>query len=146
MESAYLDRSRDTARTMSQENVEVVRRMYEAYHGGDADGALSYFTPDVVSDHSRRAGGNVAHGREELRQQVIEWVSNFEGHHEEIEEIRDLGDLVCVIAIQRGRGRGSGAAVEQRYALLYELKGGKITHFTAFSTPAEAFESAELAE
>jgi len=33
---------------MSQENVEVVRRMYEAFHSGDADGALAHFDPDVV--------------------------------------------------------------------------------------------------
>ena len=58
----------------------------------------------------------------------------------------DLGDLVCVIANQRGRGRGSGAAVEQRYALLYEVRGDKITRFTAYSTPAEALEAAGLSE
>jgi hypothetical protein len=26
---------------MSQENVEIVRRMYEAFHSGDADGPLA---------------------------------------------------------------------------------------------------------
>ena len=30
---------------MSQENVEVVRRMYEAFHSGDAEGAWLASTP-----------------------------------------------------------------------------------------------------
>ena len=131
---------------MSQENVEIVRRMYEAYLGGDADGALAHFAPDVVSDHSRRLGGGVAHGREGLRRQITEWVATFEGHREEIEEIRDLGDLVCIVANQRGRGKGSGAGVELRYALLYEVKGDQITRFTAYPTLGEALEAAGLSE
>ena len=31
---------------MSQENVEIVRRGYEAYNPGDLDGAVSDFAPD----------------------------------------------------------------------------------------------------
>jgi ketosteroid isomerase-like protein len=38
---------------MSQENVEVVRQMYEVFHSGDADGALAHFDPNVVVDASR---------------------------------------------------------------------------------------------
>jgi ketosteroid isomerase-like protein len=34
---------------MSEENVEVVRRMYNAFHGGDIDGALSHFDPKCWS-------------------------------------------------------------------------------------------------
>ena len=43
---------------MSHENVEVVHLMYEAFHSGDADGALTYFDPDVVIDASRRVDGH----------------------------------------------------------------------------------------
>jgi ketosteroid isomerase-like protein len=129
---------------MSQENVEIVRRMYDAYYGGDADGALAFFSPDVVSDHSRRLGGGISHGREGLRAQITEWVGTFEDYREEIEEIRDLGSLVCVVAIQRGQGKGSGVDVERRYALLYEIQGDEITRFTVYSTLPEALEAAGL--
>ena len=131
---------------MSRENVETVRRMYGAYLGGDAEGALAHFAPDVVSDHSRRLGGGVAHGREGLRRQITEWVGTFEGYREEIEEVRDLGDLVYVVASQRARGKGSGAVVETRYALLYEVRGDQITRLTAYPTPGEALEAAGLSE
>jgi ketosteroid isomerase-like protein len=51
---------------MSQENVEVVRRMYEAFHSGDAEGALAHFDPEVVVDATMRVDAGIGHGREEL--------------------------------------------------------------------------------
>ena len=131
---------------MSEENVEIVRRMYDAYYAGDAEGALSYFAPDVVTDFSRRLDGRVGHGHEELQAMLIEWVGTFEGYSEQIEEIRDLGSLVCVVAVQRGRGKGSGVDVENRYALLYEIQGDKITRFTGYLTLDAALEAAGLSE
>ena len=61
---------------MSQENVEVVRRMYNAFHGGDIDGALSHFDPNVLVDASRARPDDVASGtgRERLIQIVNSWV------------------------------------------------------------------------
>jgi hypothetical protein len=53
---------------MSQENVEVVRRMYEAFHAADTVSALACFDADVVVDFSRRPDGRVGHGREYLNQ------------------------------------------------------------------------------
>ena len=131
---------------MSRENVEIVRRMYEAYHGGDADGALAYFDSGVVADHSRRLGGGIGHGHEELRRIIIEWVGTFEEFHEEIDEIRDLGRLVYVAATQHGRGKGSGVEVENHYALLYEVQDGRITWMGAYPDSAEALEAAGLSE
>jgi hypothetical protein len=39
--------SRDTARAMSKENVEIVRRAFQAFADQDLDGALADFTEDV---------------------------------------------------------------------------------------------------
>jgi SnoaL-like domain len=46
MESAM--KSRDTARAMSEENVEATRRSIEAYRRGDYAGASAHLAPDVV--------------------------------------------------------------------------------------------------
>jgi len=131
---------------MSQENVEIVRRMYEAYHGGDADGALAYFADDVVADHSRRLGGGIGHGREGLRRIITEWVGTFEDFSDEVDEIRDLGRFVYVVATQRGRGKGSGVKVENQNAFLYEVRDGIITWMAVYPGPAEALEAAGLPE
>jgi ketosteroid isomerase-like protein len=49
---------------MSQENVEVVRQMYDAFHSGDADGALAHLTRTWSSMHPGpdRTAGEVRGG------------------------------------------------------------------------------------
>ena len=79
---------------MSQENVEIVRRMYEAFYGGDAAGALAYFDPEVVVDVSRRLEGGISRGRDELNKMISEWVGTFDEWREEIAEILDRGSQV----------------------------------------------------
>jgi ketosteroid isomerase-like protein len=58
--------------------------------------------------------------------------------------MRDLGSQVLILSVQHGRGKGSGVEVEARYALLYEVQGGKITRLDMYKEPAEALEAAGL--
>jgi ketosteroid isomerase-like protein len=127
---------------MSEQAVEIVRRMYNAREGGDGEGALSCFHPEVVVDPRPRMDSGIVRGREELVRIIGEWVGEFEDWREEIEEIRDLGSQVYVVATQRGRGKGSGIEIETRYALLYEVRGGHITRMTMFRGPADALAAA----
>jgi ketosteroid isomerase-like protein len=127
---------------MSDQNVEVVRRMYEARESGDAAGALAQFHPEVVVDATARGDAAIGQGREELAAIIAEWTGAFDGWREEVEEMRDLGDSVCVVATQRGRGKKSGVEVEARYALLFEVRDDKITRMTMFRGLSEALEAA----
>jgi ketosteroid isomerase-like protein len=129
---------------MSQQNVEVVRRMYEAFHSGDAEGALAHFDPDVMVDATMRVDAGIGRGREAVYAVVSRWLGAFDEWREEIEEMRDLGSQVCVISTQRGRGKETGIETETRYAVLYEVHGNHITHMTLYPGPAEAFEAMGL--
>jgi uncharacterized protein len=131
---------------MSQENVEIVRRMYEAYHSGDAESALAHFDPKVEVDVSSRVDGEVGRGHEDLVRIISEWTDAFEDWREDIEEIRDAGDRVCVVLTQRGRGRETGIDIDTRYAVVYEVRGGKIIGTALYGEPAEALEAAGLSE
>jgi ketosteroid isomerase-like protein len=131
---------------MSQENVEVVRRMYDAFDSGDADSALAYFDSGVVVDASHRVDGRVGHGHEELVAILGEWMGTWEEWQEEVEAIRDAGDRVVVISTQRGRGKGSGVEWENRFGMLYEIQGGKISRWTIYDDPHAALEAAGLRE
>ena len=131
---------------MSSENVETVREMYKAYHGGDLASALAHFDPDVEVDVSTRVDGEVGHGHGDLVRIISEWTDAFEDWREEIEDIRDAGDQVCVVATQRGRGRETGIDIEARYAVVYKLQGGKIIGTALYGDPADAFEAAGLSE
>jgi ketosteroid isomerase-like protein len=128
------------------ENVEVVRRMYEARDGGDAEGVLACFDPEVVLDARVRMDSGIVHGREALARVIGEWVAAFDDWSEEIHEISDLGSRVYVVATQRGRAKGSGIEVEGRYALLYEVEGGEITRIAMFDDEAAALAAAAAQE
>ena len=131
---------------MSQENVEVVRRMYEARDGGDAESVLACFDPEVVLDARVRMDSGIVHGREEMGRVIGEWVGAFDDWREEIHEIRDLGSHVYVVATQRGHAKGSGIEVESRYALLYQVEGGQITRMALFDDEAGALAAAAAQE
>ena len=130
---------------MSEENVEIVRRMHAAFDRGDADGALAFFDPEVVADHSARFGGEIGHGREELRRIITDWVGAFSEFRAEIVEIRDLGGgLVLLLTAHHGRGKGSGVEVTDRFAVLYEIRDAAITRMTLFLTTDEALAAAAV--
>ena len=127
---------------MSEKQVEIVQSMYAAFSDGDADDALAHFDPDVRVDVTRRVDGGRGQGRQELAALIGQWVATFENWREDIEEIRDLDPFVCVVATQRGRGKGSGLDVETRYAVIYEVRAGKIVSMTLFPDPGEALAAA----
>ncbi len=131
---------------MSQQNVEIVRRMYEAFHGADTEGALAHFDSEVAVDASSRVDGEVGRGRQDLLRIISSWLGAFEGWREEIEEMRDLGERVYVVATQQGRGKGSGLEIKTRYAVLYDVHDGRITGIALYMNPAEALAAAGLAE
>jgi ketosteroid isomerase-like protein len=130
---------------MSQ-NVEVVRRMYDARDAGDGEGYLACFHPDVVLDARPRMDSVVVHGREEAGRVIGEWVGAFDDWREEIHEIRDLGRHVYVVATQRGRAKASGMEIETRYALLYQVEGEQIARVVLFVGEAEALAAAAADE
>jgi ketosteroid isomerase-like protein len=127
---------------MSERNVELVRRMYEAFYGGDVEGALAHFDRDVIVDASVRVDEGIGHGRDAVRAMVARWVGAWEEWHEDIEEMRDLGNQVLVVSKQHGRAKGSALEVEARYAVLYEIAGERIIRMTLYAEPAMALEAA----
>src|SRR5829696_5564930 len=129
---------------MSEENVLIVQGMYAAFNRGEANEALSYLDPQVVLDASHRVDGRVGHSREEVPAILAEWLGTWDEWREEVEEIRDLGDPVLVTSTQRGRGKGSGIEMENRFAMLYEIRDGRITRWTIYDDLPKALEAAGL--
>ena len=131
---------------MSGEDVAIVRQMYDAFRSGDAESALNHFAPDVTVSTPTRPDAVVGRGREALARTIASWVDSFDDWREEVEAIRDLGGHVLVAAKQIGRGKGSGAEVELRYALLYQVDDGKISSMTFYDGVAQALEALGLEE
>jgi uncharacterized protein len=140
---------------MSEENVEVVRRIYELVlaPGRFAEPATAEVMPQLFDPEV------------ELRQMssVIDTAGNFHGYQglanaaREIlqttadigyvaEDVRAAGDQVATVALVSGTGRLSGAPFERRTGQLFTLRDGRVVRWEAFDDPADAFRAAGLSE
>jgi ketosteroid isomerase-like protein len=130
---------------MSEENVEIVRRTYEAFDRGDLEAILDDVHPDVVSWAHPRGGEGRYEGREGVLRFIADWIESFEEFSLVAEEFRDAGDKVLVRTLQRGRGRGSGVPVEEHFWLVHHLRDGKIDRIDLYGDETQALETAGLA-
>jgi uncharacterized protein len=132
---------------MSQENVEIVRSIYEAVNRGDYDAAFRNQAPDV--EYTTPPRGPVAgtyRGREELRGLWEEMSTAFETRIYEPEELIESGDQVVVVVKARMRPRGSSAELELRNGNLWTIRDGMVVSMRMFAKPEEALEAAGIEE
>jgi len=126
---------------MSQENVEVIRKLFEAYARGEIADAL--FDARVVWNPAEE---EPMEGLDEARAYMERWESEWEKLDTEPEEFIDAGDRVLVTVHFAGRGRASGIDVDARFYDVYTLHEGKITRMDEFMTRSEALEAVGLSE
>jgi ketosteroid isomerase-like protein len=130
---------------MSQENVDVVNRITDAWRtegtplpSGLLDPEIEWVNPpDAVERGTRK-------GIEEFAAAADAVTDSFEGLGIDVDEMLDAGDRVIVIARLSGRGRGSGADVERRQGYIWTLRDGKAVRFQWFNTADEALRAAKL--
>jgi ketosteroid isomerase-like protein len=134
---------------MSSENVEVVKRIFEAAARRDAAGVLAAYDQDVEVDFSGAPqagmiGARVYRGHEGLRRWFREWHDAWADVHDEVEEVIDAGEHVVSVVNQHARGRASGVEVEQKHvAGVWTLRDGKVIRVVWFSSRAQAIEAAQ---
>jgi ketosteroid isomerase-like protein len=135
---------------MSQEDVEVVRRLYEAIERRDSEAVLALYDPDVEWDMSGYPYGEMldtrSRGHAGLRAFWRELYEAWESYEHDCRELIDAGDHVISIVTDRARGRASGADVEIAAFGVWTVSDGRIIRSTWFRTRAEAFEAAGLEE
>ena len=92
---------------MSEENVEVVRRGYEAFNRGDLDGMVADFAPtfEYVASGAVPGTGGVYRGPEGLREFMGWFFGKFSNARAEINELTEAGELVSVGSIRPGPGK-----------------------------------------
>ena len=129
---------------MSRENVEIVRRGFEAYQRGDIPAMLESAAPDQIT-YRAEPDGATFHGPEGLLQAIAEWVEDFEEFTATPEELIDANDHQVVVRVhQEAVGSQSGAPIEADFWFVHTLSDGKVTRLDMFASKAQAFEAAGL--
>jgi ketosteroid isomerase-like protein len=132
---------------MSQENVEIVCKVYDAWIRGDPSQAFDYLDPEVVweaIEDAPDAGTYRKHSG--VRRYMDDWLQDFEMFPFEFgRSIEAEGRLVME---QRGttKGKGSGLTTVINYAAIYTFRGGKVLTVKEYSTFGEALEAVGLSE
>ncbi|HEY7150923.1 MAG TPA: nuclear transport factor 2 family protein [Solirubrobacterales bacterium] len=136
---------------MSEENVELVRKVIEAHERGDFEAVFAAYHPDIEWQLTRLPYAAdfepVYHGHEGVRTFWRTWFAAWETVSFEFEEFHDAGDSVVAILSQRMRGRTSGLELEwNSYGQVWTIRDGKVRRVAFFMTRAEALEAAGLTE
>ena len=135
---------------MSQENVEVVRRVSDAYNRRDVEAMLDELHPEIEwhpwLQVQLGGGATVYRGHQGVREGIRDVEEAFSEIQAEQAEVRDLGERVVAIGHLRGRGKESGAVTESDIAWIVEFKSGKVIRVREYLDPQEALEAAGLQE
>jgi ketosteroid isomerase-like protein len=132
---------------MSQANVEVVRRIWDAWLRGDLPGLFDNFDPEVVWDTSHFHDWPEAayHGIEGAGRFLTEWLEVWADYELDVDDVIGAPDgRVLSLLRQRGSGRDSGLPMEMSLAQIATLRGGKVTRLEFYEDPGEALRAAGL--
>ena len=130
---------------MSQENVEIVRAMYESWNrtGGVPALQLEWIDSGIEVDLPRV---DTYRGHDGFADALESFWDSFEDHHIEIEECVPTGDDVVLTVHYFGRGKSSGVEVDMRHWHVWTMRDGKAVCWRVFDTRVEALEAAGLSE
>ena len=133
---------------MSQENVEIVRDAFAAVNRGDRATAIGYLHPEIVIDATRRVFNPTTYvGMQGIQQWIADTDEVWEQFGLDVSEYMDASDKVVVIGRLVGRGKSSGANVEQPIAGIWTLREGRIVRGEiGYTDRGEALEAAGLKE
>ena len=129
---------------MSRDNVELVRR------GIESTGAFWALLDDhVVWDTHNYSAVDldaVYVGREAVIRASRHYWGTWDDYHLDAEELIDAGPRVVLVVFERGRGKGSGAPFERRWAQVMTFRRGRIIRWELFQDRAAALEAVGMSD
>ncbi len=134
---------------MSEENVEIVRRIYEAWGAGNFGVGLHDLDPHVTFVvRPPFPEPAVLNGPDAISEYLIGFLKQFEpgSHTIKATELRVAGDTVIADVNQHGTGRTSGIEATLKFFMLFTFRGDKIVRLESVLSEAEALEAAGLSE
>jgi ketosteroid isomerase-like protein len=132
---------------VSSANVQLVRDAFDAFLRGDQTGWLELAAPDIViTQFPDQPDVRDYHGREGLLEVMTAWVGTWDDYSIELVRAWDIGGLVFITAVQRGRGKGSGVPMEGEVTSVFTICEGAIARWRMFHSEQEALDAAKVDE
>jgi ketosteroid isomerase-like protein len=132
---------------MSQANVDKARDFIAAYNRRDFDAAVESFDPEIEWVLPERQSSDSCRGPDEVKRFWQGLDETFEELRLEPQEFLDAGDHVVTRLRFYGRGKGSGAEIEEEmYHQVASFRAGRMVRIEYFAEWPEALEAAGLRE
>jgi uncharacterized protein len=130
---------------MARGKVDLIRHGLERFAERDIDAWLGCFDPDVsVREDPFIPDAGEYRGHEGLMRWMRIMERNWEEFHVEGEDFIQSGDDVVTRVRVWGRGRGSGADVDQRFGSIFTVRDGRVVQWTIFGRWDDALRAAGL--
>ena len=134
-------------RTVSDQNVQIARRTFEAIRARDIDGLVELYDPDIefepLTGMQVEIGGYRGHAG--VRRYFEEITHVWEVMLPHADDVRGVDDQVVILGGCAVRGRGSGAISDNPMAWVLTLRDGKVLRHRAYSSREEALDAVGLA-
>lgn len=134
---------------MSRANLEIARRAWDAWSGGDFDGLFALLSQSVVFDtsHLRDWPEPEYVGHAGFRRFLTEWLEVWDAFEVGVDELVAAPDgRVVSVFWQRGKGRTSGLAMDVKWALISTIRDDKVLRIDMYESRQQALEAVGLTE
>jgi ketosteroid isomerase-like protein len=134
---------------MSQENVEIVRRVTEAFAAGDMETVFEWVAPEVEWDFSNAqtwVEEPVYRGYDGILQFFRKWTEEWEDYRFEFDEVIDAGDKAVVVVRDEGTSKSARIKLERRHAEVWTLRENRVVRIEPFDHKHQALEAVGLSE
>ena len=130
---------------MSQSNINLIKKVYEAFGKRDFEAALEMFSPTfewVAAINSPLADRSPYHGPDEVREIVFKRIAaRFEKLTVRVDEIFSAGDKVVALGFYEALPAASGKRFEAQVAHIWTLANGKAVKFQQYVDTYQLAES-----
>jgi ketosteroid isomerase-like protein len=132
---------------MSEQNVEIVRRVYNEMSRGDYEAAAAHLGAGVEWDTSvRGSDGAIVYGAKDVVKVTLEWLDAWEDVSFEVREVRDAGDQIAAHLRQHATAKISGIEGDVDAFASFRVSKGKIVGYREYESWSAALAAVGLSE
>ena len=115
-------------------NVDIIKRLYQAFAEGDMDSISALIDPAVEWIESDGIPyGGVFHGYEAVLNGVFAKIgSEWDNFTAEVDQFIDAGDIVVTLGTDSGIYKATGKKMQAPTASIWTLKNGKVIKFRQY--------------
>jgi ketosteroid isomerase-like protein len=125
-------------------DIDVVRQVVDAFRDRDVARMRTLFDEQSEFASTIAIEGGIYRGRDGIERYVSDLDDVFDDWHSEDERYLDAGDGRVVFTYRVvGRGKGSGAPVDEEIAIVWTISDGKVLRGQVYLDPEEALASVE---